>query len=283
MKRTYLSMLILIVLSVIMCVFALSACQSQKEEVVISGSSSVAPILEKVAAEYEKGHKNVRIKIETSDSGTGIADTLAGKNDIGMVSRDLKATETGLVSTQICWDAIALIAKAGTEVDSVSTQELWDLYVDGTAVQGNITKAITRESGSGTADFFNECVKNADNVNLKDYIDPNKAYGGSYCTATGIISQQNSTSAVREHIAVTAGTIGYISFGNVTSSVKVIKFNGKVPTVENIKSKDYGMVRPFNIVVKEGAALKQEAQDFITFLLSAAGQTEIEKAGCVKL
>ena len=120
---------------------------TEKTEIYISGSSSVTPLMEKLAAVYEVLNDEVEITIQMSDSGTGVADAQQGKNDFGMASRDLKESETGVVSKKICLDGVALVVNNSCSLTDVTGAQLYDLYANGTAI-GSVTNAISREDGS---------------------------------------------------------------------------------------------------------------------------------------
>lgn len=279
-KKSLIRILVAAIACLVVGGTVLAGCVKKKTVTIeISGSSSVSPVMEKLAAEFEKLHKEYEVKIATSDSGGGVKDAQEGTSDIGMVSRELKSSETGLTATQICYDALAIIVSKDSDLNNVTNSQLWGLYVENTPV-GSVNTAISRENGSGTRDFFNEKVMNPSGGNLKDYLDPSK--GGSQYSAA-VVSVLSSTSAVREEVAVTNGRIGYISFGSIGSNVKALRYDGVELTIANAKSGSYDLVRPFNIVTKEGAEIKSEVQEFIDFILSADGQKIIEKAGCIAL
>ena len=84
---------------------------SPEGSVVVAGSSSVSPVMEKLKEGYEAVNPNASIEIQTSDSTTGVESTISGICDIGMASRELKDTETseGVTGTQIAIDGIAII------------------------------------------------------------------------------------------------------------------------------------------------------------------------------
>ena len=84
---------------------------SPEGTVVVAGSSSVSPVMEKLKEGYEAVNPNASIEIQTSDSTTGVESTISGICDIGMASRELKDTETseGVTGTQIAIDGIAVI------------------------------------------------------------------------------------------------------------------------------------------------------------------------------
>ena len=89
---------------------------SPEGSVVVAGSSSVSPVMEKLKEGYEAVNPNASIEIQTSDSTTGVESTISGICDIGMASRELKDTETseGVTGTQIAIDGIAIIVNNET-------------------------------------------------------------------------------------------------------------------------------------------------------------------------
>ena len=73
--------------------------------------------------------------------------------------------------------------------------------------------------------------------------------------------------------------IGYVSLGTLGDNVKALKIDGVEATAENVKSGDYKIARPFNIVTKD--TVSAEAQDFIDFILSDEGQKVVEEEGYI--
>lgn len=128
---------------------------------------------------------------------------------------------------------------------------------------GDIT-VISREEGSGTRDAFVEITGV-----MEDDVDRT--------VDTAEIS--NSTSVVTQSVAGNEAAIGYISLGSMSDEVKSIKLNGVEATVDNVKSGDYELQRPFNIVTK--GELEKLPQDFVDFIMSADGQAIIEEEGYI--
>ena len=126
----------------------LGGCGSRKESITVSGSSSVTPIMEKLAAEYEKTH-DVRITINMSSSGAGISDAQNGLNDFGMSSRELKESETGIVGKTLCMDGIALIVGKTCAVTDVSKSEIKALYESGYFYYGGNRKRCVKRNSYG--------------------------------------------------------------------------------------------------------------------------------------
>lgn len=128
---------------------------------------------------------------------------------------------------------------------------------------GDIT-VISREEGSGTRDAFVEITGV-----MEDDVDRT--------VDTAEIS--NSTSVVTQSVAGNDAAIGYISLGSMSDEVKSLKLNGVEATVDNVKSGDYELQRPFNIVTK--GELEKLPQDFVDFIMSADGQAIIEEEGYI--
>lgn len=103
-------------------------------KVVISGSSSVTPVMEKLKEAYAKVNPDVTIEIQQSDSSTGVANTVDGTADIGMASRELKDTEEkeGVTATVIAMDGIAVIVNDKNEVDDFTSEQVKDIFAGDT-------------------------------------------------------------------------------------------------------------------------------------------------------
>lgn len=123
---------------------------------------------------------------------------------------------------------------------------------------------ISREEGSGTRDAFTELTGVA-----ADDVD----------RTVDSAEISNSTSVVTQSVAGNEAAIGYISMGSMSEEVKAVKINGVDATTDNVKSGDYKLQRPFNIVTKDD--VKKLPQDFIDFIESSDGQAIIEAEGYI--
>lgn len=177
--------------------------------ITIQGSTTVNPIMMAVEEEYEKIHPNVRISITANGSGTGAAAAIDRTADIGMLSRDLKTSETdaGLVPTVIGKDGIAIIVnKSVTGIDNLTLAQIAKIY-DGTYTNwnqlGGVDHAIDvcgRESSSGTRGAFEELLSG-------------KVAGFSSSSVTDKMVEFASNNALLTHIETTDYSIGYVSLG----------------------------------------------------------------------
>ncbi|MGN8799248.1 substrate-binding domain-containing protein [Candidatus Merdisoma sp. HCP28S3_D10] len=98
--------------------------------VTVAGSSSVSPVMEKLAEAYMKLNGNVKIEIQTSDSTTGMTSAIDGVCDIGMASRELKDTEAEkLTATVIAQDGIAVVVNNNNPIDNLTKDQVKSIYV----------------------------------------------------------------------------------------------------------------------------------------------------------
>lgn len=99
-------------------------------KIILSGSSSVTPVMEKLKEGYLERNPGVTIEIQQSDSSTGMADAIDGTCDIGMASRELKDSETekGLTATVIAMDGITVIVNNESPVNALSSEQVKEIF-----------------------------------------------------------------------------------------------------------------------------------------------------------
>ena len=99
-------------------------------KIVIGGSSSVGPLMQKLEEAYEALHPEVDIEVQISDSSTGMRGAADGSFDIGMASREVKASEleAGLTPVTICMDGIAVIVNNGNAVGGLTLNQIRDIF-----------------------------------------------------------------------------------------------------------------------------------------------------------
>ena len=100
-------------------------------KLVIAGSSSVSPVMEKLVEAYKLVNTGAEIEIQTSDSTAGMTAAIEGTCDIGMASRDLKDTELaeGLTPTVIAMDGIAVIVNPENPITDLSTEQVKAIFI----------------------------------------------------------------------------------------------------------------------------------------------------------
>lgn len=239
------------------------------ETISIAGSTTVLPVAQAAAEEYMNQHSNADIQVSGGGSGVGATSVIGGTADIGMLSRDLKASEkdgNNLKEFIVGKDGIALVGHPSNTVSDLSLEQVKAIY------QGEITNwkevggadlkivLIGRDSSSGTREFFTEFVLDKED-------------------AAKEMQELNSNGAVAQAVSITPGAIGYVSLEYVDDSLKAFSIGGVAPTVENVISGVYEINRPLLMVTNgepEGLAA-----DYLAFILSEEGQQILKDSGFI--
>lgn len=100
-----------------------------KGKIVVAGSSSVTPVMEKLKEAYLAVNKEAEIEVQESDSTTGMTAAMEGTCDIGMASRELKDSESELKATAIAMDGIAVIVNKNNTLDDITSDQVKDIYL----------------------------------------------------------------------------------------------------------------------------------------------------------
>lgn len=105
-------------------------------KIIVAGSSSVTPVMEKLSEAYMAINPEVEIEVQQSDSTTGMTSAMEGVCDIGMASRDLKDSEleAGLVPTAIALDGIAVVVNNNSDIEELTSEQVRQIYI------GEVTK-----------------------------------------------------------------------------------------------------------------------------------------------
>lgn len=269
--------ILLIFVMVMFVGFGLVGCgnSSQKEKIVIRGSTSVEPIMEILMDEFLKTKEgsNVEFDIKCEGSGKGreAAENDTVGNVIGMSSSAIKAEDASKFSQfDLAKDAVVVIVNKDNPLTNLTVSEIYDIYTGVTKKFNGIEEDITvvaRDAASGTREAFESLIKNEEGEKLA---------GNMLATA----EQLEKTSAVVTKVNTVKSAIGYISLGSLDNTVKAVSINGVSATVENVKDGSYSLYRPFVILTNASLAkenkLSQGVQDFIEFLKSDTAKKIIE-------
>ena len=263
-------------------VAAASAFTTADFSIKIKGSDTVLPLSQKEAEVFMKKNAGAKITVIGGGSGVGIAAFLDGTTDVAMSSRKIKMGEKmklqeagkAFKEVTIAFDALSVIVNPANKVSQLTREQLEGIFT------GKITNwkdvggadekiiAYSRETSSGTYEFFKEHVMN------------NKNYGSS-------VLNMPATGAIVQSVSQTKGAIGYIGLAYMEKTVKDVKVSydkGKnyvAASVENAKNKTYPIVRPlfYYYQTKDEARLKP----FVDFILSADGQKIVSEVGYISL
>lgn len=178
---------------------------------------------------------------------------------------------TGCSKSQETQTQAVTMQAAGSAADTTTAgSKAADEPVNGESskAEGLIT-VVSREDGSGTRGAFVELFG----------VEEKTEDGKKMDLTTEDAEITNSTSVMMTTIAGNEDAIGYISLGSYNDTVKALEIDGTEATVDNIKSGDYKIARPFNIATTE--TVSEAAQDFIDFIMSEEGQKIVEENGYI--
>lgn len=257
----------------IIFVMGTAGCGDNRQTIVIAGSTSVQPLMEKIVEKYRKEHPALKINVEGGGSGAGIMAVYTGTAHLGMASRKLKVAdekEKTLTPITIAYDAIIMVTHVDNPVTTLTVEQIRGLFsgkLKSWKDVGGLDREvhlIIREEGSGTRSAFDELVMLDGKTEVE--IDP-------------FALVQDSMGGVREVVKNDLDAIGFISMGGISKEVKVIKLNQVEPVFENIKNHQYQLVRPYLLLVK--GPLDAVCKDLVDFVLSPAVEKIMQEEGSV--
>ncbi len=111
-------------------------------KIVVAGSSSVTPVMEKLKEAYVKVNTGAEIEVQQSDSSTGVSSAIEGTCDIGMASRELKDSEIseGVKATVIATDGIAVVVNKDSSIENLTKDQVKNIYTGNTTSWSDITE-----------------------------------------------------------------------------------------------------------------------------------------------
>ena len=280
-----------VVLTLAAVVLPLSACGRSGgggTTIQVRGSDTMVNVAQAWAEEYTKVQPAVGVEVSGGGSGVGIAALERGTIDIANASRNMKPEEveqarrnTGEEPREfvVGYDALAVFVQMDNPLSEVTIEQLADVFAeDGKAVRwsdlgvsipgvsDDTIVRVSRQSSSGTYEFFREHVLGTKDFKL-----------GS--------RDMNGSKEVVELIGSTRTAIGYSGMGYATGNVKMLKIARAAgepafePSVENTISKAYPLARSLQVYTlgEPQGAVKQ----YIDWILSPAGQKILEENGYV--
>jgi phosphate transport system substrate-binding protein len=238
---------------------AIEPAASADGKLVITGSSTIAPLASEIARRFEEKNPNIRVDVQSGGSSRGVSDARSGLADIGMVSRALKPDELDLKAFAIALDGVGLILHRDNPVSLLSDQQIIDIYTgkttDWATVGGNpgpIT-VVTKAEGRSTLELFLHHFKlKVSDIKAQVVIGDNQQ---------GI-----------KTVAGNRAAIGYVSIGTAEfeagagTPIKLLGMAGVAATVENVRNETFPLSRPLNLVTS--AEPQDAARAFIDFAQS---------------
>jgi phosphate transport system substrate-binding protein len=257
--------------------FGAGAAQADTK-LVIKGSDTLgAKLVPTLAEEYKATHPDVSFEIAAEGSTTGIAAVTDGTAQVGMSSREAKATELSaakakgvvLTAAVVAHDGMVVIVNAKSPIAKLSKKQVEQIFTgdvnDWSAIGGKPGKIsiYTRNTSSGTYSDWKDLA-----MNKRDYAKSAQKMAGN--------------EQIAAEVAKNPSGIGYVglAYTNVPGT-KVVLIDGVAPTKENVQKRQYPYARPTYYYTNGKAS--GEAAKFIEFTLSDAGQKIAEKVGFVSV
>lgn len=248
-----------------------------KEELVINGSTTVLPIVQKVAENYMAANPNVDIALSGGGSGNGMKALLDGLTTIAMTSRDIKDSEkeqavrkgVDPVRTAVAVDALVPVVNPQNPVKSLTLEQLKNIFTgkitNWKEIGGNDAKivVISRDTSSGTYETWEELVMKKAKVMPQALL-------------------QASNGAVVQALSKNRNAIGYVGIGYLTPSIKDLHIGELVATPESALSKKWPLARELYLFTN--GQPQGLAGAFIKYMLDPAkGQKAVREVGFVPL
>ncbi len=228
---------------------------------ILTGSSTVAPLAAEIGKRFESQNPNVRVDVQTGGSSRGIADVRRELCQIGMASRALKSSESDLFAFPIAQDGICIIVHKDNATKDLTNDQVRAIFtgkIENWSEVGGPDAPITvvnKAEGRSTLELF-----------LKFFELENPAVKADVVIGDNI--QGLKTVAGNPH------AIGYVSIGAAEydaqsgSPIRLMPVDGVTASMENVQNQSFPISRPLNLVTtKEPEGLVKQ---FIEFAQSDA-------------
>ncbi len=232
-----------------------SATDRQSERLVITGSSTVAPLVAEIGKRFE-ADAGVRVDVQTGGSSRGIADARNGLADIGMASRALGAAEDDLTGFTIARDGICVIIHRDNPITELSDPQVVDMFTgrlthwDSLGGEDRRITVVNKAEGRSTLELF-----------LKHFALDNRDVKAS--VVIGDNEQGIKT------VAGNPGAIGYVSIGAAEHAaargvaIKLLPMSGIAASTATLSEGNFPLARPLTLVIQgEPSTLTQRFIDY---------------------
>lgn len=254
--------------------------EARSSIVQIKGSDTILNASQAIAEKYMGENRKARIAVTGGGSGVGISSLINKTTDIAMASRNIKEKELKLAKERginvdeivVGYDGITIIANKENPVKDIDDKTLGKVF------RGEITNwkelggedativVLSRDSSSGTHEFFKEHIVRENNSNSKQEYGDKTLY-------------MPSNQAIKQEVIANKYAIGYIGMGYMDNSVESLKVDGVEPTKENILNKSYPIAREvYWYTAKERDGV---TKGLVDYAISPQGQAIIEEEGFV--
>lgn len=251
-----------------------SLAQADGHKLVITGSSTMAPLVAEIGKRFETRHPGIRIDIQTGGTSRGIADVINGIADIGMASRALKSQEQHLHGSVIARDGITIILHQSNPVQELTDGQIRAIYTGGITHWNQVggpdapITVVNKAEGRSTLELFLDYFQ-VSNRDIHAHV------------VIGDNEQGIKTVAGNPH------AIGYVSIGTAQYDathdipIRLLPLQHIPATIETVRESTFPLSRPLTLVTKFPPA--GLIKDFIDFARSSEANDLILKQYFVPL
>ena len=220
-----------------------TAADQQTGKLVITGASTLAPLIAEIGKRFESLYPTVRIDVQSGGSSRGVADARQGLADIGMVSRAMKEDERDLSAFPVARDGVCPILHQENPVQALTDEQIVAIYtgkISNWKLVGGTDAPITvvnKADGRSTLEVFLQYFK-LKNVDVKAQV------------VIGDNEQGVKT------VAGNRNAIGYVSIGTAEYDathgvpIKLLPIGGVAASTENVQKGVFPLSRPLHIVTR---------------------------------
>ncbi|RMG42854.1 MAG: phosphate ABC transporter substrate-binding protein [Candidatus Dadabacteria bacterium] len=241
----------------------------------ISGSSTLAPLINEIAAQYEKTSPGSRIDVQTGGSSRGIADVKRGLSDIGMSSRALFPKEaTGVKTFEVARDGVAFVVHKSNPLSDITKDGLRALF------KGEVKNWHKLGGSSLPVTVIDRAAGRSERELIRNFLGLNS----SEVKAAMIAGETQHTIKLMK---TSPGGIAYLSLGaaeyarNHGEPLKLLSINGIAANSSNVQNGTYPITRPLILLVRSENI--EKVSGFLEYTLSKKRNTLIRKFAFVPL
>lgn len=260
----------------LVALFASACHRQQTEQIVVTGASTVYPIVQ-MAAEELRRTKGLDVMAQGGGSTRGFEDCIAGRNSLGAMARELTPQEKAqVIAFPIAYDGVGIVVHASNPIAGITTEQLRQIY----------RKQVTHWSSFGARSERIVVLHKAVGHALRDVFMNYTGLTPDEMTRHTDVTAGDNAQVIRV-IANTANAIGYVSLGEVIKAaeagqpVRLVTLNGIEPVMENVTNKTYPLFHPLYLISK--AEPEGGSRVLLDFLRSPEGKAIIRQGNYVPL